>query len=218
MRLIIARHGNTFGPGDNVVTAGLSNDLELVEKGLKQAEWVAEALQKNNITPTKVFCGDLIRTSKSAEIVIEKLGLDMTPTVDARLNELDYGDWTGLSDAEITEKFGEEAHMAWQKQCIWPQNAGWASCAEDVQREVTAFALEMAEIYENDTILAFSSNGRMRYFLNMVENGLANAIESQTFKVGTGSVCSLTHNQTEWHIDFWNVKPENWDDTTVKVA
>ncbi len=41
MRILFARHGNTFAPGDNVVCVGRETDLALVERGFEQARAVA---------------------------------------------------------------------------------------------------------------------------------------------------------------------------------
>ena len=69
MKLILCRHGNTFGPDDTPVWTGSSNDLPLVEKGLEQARLMGEWLKKNNITPTTIYAGHLIRVKKFADII-----------------------------------------------------------------------------------------------------------------------------------------------------
>lgn len=67
MRLILARHGNTFAPGDKVVWAGSTNDLALVETGLKQAHAAADYLIQEKIVPTAIYCSPLQRTKKFAQ-------------------------------------------------------------------------------------------------------------------------------------------------------
>src|SRR5689334_17941090 len=108
MNLILSRHGNTFGPNDPVVWAGLTNDLPLVEAGIAQAERLGRVLQIQKIRPVAVYCSSLQRTSKYASIIIERAELRLKPIVDKRLDEIDYGAWTGLTNSEIIKLFGEK--------------------------------------------------------------------------------------------------------------
>ena len=44
-KILLARHGNTFGPGDRIVWVGAQEDLPLVEKGEEQARALGNALR-----------------------------------------------------------------------------------------------------------------------------------------------------------------------------
>ena len=55
MKLIIARHGNTFDPKDKVVWVGSRNDLPLVSKGVAQAHNLAKDLKNRELLPSKIF-------------------------------------------------------------------------------------------------------------------------------------------------------------------
>ena len=123
MQLILSRHGNTFAPEDKSVWAGTSNDLPLVQKGLEQAETLAAALIANQIRPKTIYCSPLQRTKIYAQIVIDRLKLSYKPIVDQRLNEIDYGDWTGLTNEEVAAKFGQEDLELWTKHSLWQKQA-----------------------------------------------------------------------------------------------
>ncbi len=55
MHVILARHGNTFDPGDPSVWAGARTDLPLVAKGREQAAKIGEALKKCNLLPRRIW-------------------------------------------------------------------------------------------------------------------------------------------------------------------
>ena len=40
--MILSRHGNTFSPGDKIIRAGSGEDLSLVERGIEQAQLLAQ--------------------------------------------------------------------------------------------------------------------------------------------------------------------------------
>lgn len=56
-KILLARHGNTFGPGDTPVWVGAKEDLPLVESGEAQARALGEALAAAGLTPGRIVCG-----------------------------------------------------------------------------------------------------------------------------------------------------------------
>lgn len=208
MRLILARHGNTFAPGDKVVWAGSSNDLALVEAGINQAHSAADYLLAEKINPTAIYCSPLQRTRKFAEIVIERLGLNYQPIADQRLNEIDYGEWTGLSDQEIIERFGESELKKWSELSQWPQKGSWGSSETAVLADVKSFVDELQKKYSpNDTIMAVSSNGRLRYFLTLINGEFESRKVEKKVKVKTGHLCELTLDNGSCSLSFWDKNP-----------
>jgi probable phosphoglycerate mutase len=218
MQIILSRHGNTFDPGEKVVMAGFSNDLPLVEKGEEQARALGKKLKAEGTVPEAFYCSELQRTRKYAELVIEELGIDAKPIVDSRLNEIDYGNWTGLSDEEIIAKFGKEASEAWQKYSQWPMpESAWGGTPEEKKQQVLAFCAEVAEKYPgNKTILAVSHGGLIRSFLNLFTPPMAETNcyeyaaehgEFPNWKVKTGHYCILEYTYGNWHHEGWNLQP-----------
>lgn len=208
MRLLLARHGNTFAPGDKIVWAGSSNDLALVDKGLEQAHSAAEYLLSTKITPKAIYCSPLQRTKKFAEIIIEHLGLNYQPIVDARLNEIDYGEWTGLSDQEIIERFGEEELKKWSDLSQWPNKGSWGSTESAIREDVKSFVDELQSKYSaSDTIMAISSNGRLRYFLTLIDDEFEKRREEKRLKVKTGHLCELSLNNGSCTLSYWDKNP-----------
>lgn len=117
MKLILARHGNTFSANDKVCWVGSQNDLPLVESGVAQAQRAADSLR--HVDLAGIYCAPLKRTKKFAEIIESTNERNApSPVEDGRLTELDYGRWSGLSDAEIVDKFGEKTLRAWVDKSI----------------------------------------------------------------------------------------------------
>lgn len=123
--LYLIRHGETEGA--EVRRYKGSIDVPLSEKGIEQMKQVAKYLSQNIVPPTHpspsrgegkggggnysnklhaVYCSDLSRAIKSAEIVAEAYGLK--PTVISDLRERNFGIWEGMSFDEIKEKYPDE--------------------------------------------------------------------------------------------------------------
>jgi len=125
-----------------------------------------------------------------------------------RLDEIDYGDWSGLTNSEVENEFGPEEQVLWTERSIWPKKAGWTGSEKQVIQDCASFANELAGKYDDDqAVLAVSSNGRLRYFLKLIEGELEKRIESAEFKVRTGGICRLAHWAGEWELACWNISP-----------
>ncbi len=208
MNILLSRHGNTFGPHDPVVWTGATNDLPLVEKGIAQAETFAEVLLSQKIKPSAIYCSPLQRTSKYASILVQKLNLPFKATVDPRINEVDYGEWTGLTNEQVIARFGEAALKAWDEKSQWPTEGKWGSSESAVTAEVKSFVHDLLIQYEsNETVIVITSNGRLRYFLTLVPGEFEKRIQNSSFKVKTGNICKLSVHNGGISISYWNQVP-----------
>lgn len=209
MKIILSRHGNTFSASDSVVWVGATQDLSLVDSGVLQAKCFAQALQKAKIHPKAVYCGPLKRTRDYAAIVLEQLRSSLKPIIDARLNEIDYGNWAGLTNTQIQEIDEGDELSAWENLSVWPKIARWSGSPTQMIKEVKAFSNALVAQYDpTDTILVITSNGRLRYFLKLIPGLFEQYVRNKEFKVATGNICLLTYENRKWQIKFWNKKPE----------
>jgi broad specificity phosphatase PhoE len=207
MKLIFSRHGNTFDANTPATWVGCKNNLPLVEAGIAQAKTFANSLAQAGIKLNAIYCGPLKRTVDYAQIIVDELKSDLTPTIDLRLNELDYGIWSGLTNQQIIEKFGSDILENWEKNCVWPAN-GWGSSEPVVRAEVLSFAEEMANKHKShENILAVTSNGKLRYFLNLVPGEFENHVKTDSIKIKTGNVCQLKFIDDAWKLNYWNKSP-----------
>ena len=99
--LYLARHGETLANSEHRFSG--KRDTPLTEKGLAQAHAVGEILKREvGLRPRLDFVASpLARARRTMEIVRGVLGLaEAGFTTDARLQEIDLGDWDQLTDEE----------------------------------------------------------------------------------------------------------------------
>jgi len=204
--LYFARHGDTFAPGQKVVWAGSKNDLPLAPRGIEQAQDLGRAFAAAHISPRKVITGPLERTREFARLALAELGSQVTPSIDRRLDELDYGAWSGLSNGEVMERFGKRELELWNAMSIWPKDAGWGGSEAEARGELHALVQELVE-GEVGPVLLVSSNGRLRYVLTLIERELERRIKDQTFKIKTGNLAKLHWDGTQFSLPFWDITP-----------
>jgi broad specificity phosphatase PhoE len=103
--LILARHGETDWNRDGIWQG--HGDPPLNDLGRQQAAALAERMREVEIDA--LYSSDLRRAYETAEILAVAKGFDITS--DPALREMDVGSWTGLTAAEIEERFpGMEYH------------------------------------------------------------------------------------------------------------
>ena len=198
MKLILIRHGNTFGKDDKVVWVGARSDLPLVEKGREQAEAVGQALKQCGMPLSALYCGPLKRTVQTAEIARKTAGLeDVDLVISDALREIDYGLWEARSNEDIRAEFGDRDIDGWQKESIWPENYGWSPDPQTILANWNAMIEEIERTHGKDAIAAIvTSNGILRIVAPHY------GIRASEAKVGTGSMCLIDNGK----VLIWNAK------------
>lgn len=191
IQLILVRHGNTFEKGENPVQIGARTDLPLTAEGRTQAEGVAKYLISKEISPKALYVGHLKRQRESAEIVAGHFGLKILETF--ALTEIDYGLWEGLSAEEIKAKWPNE-YKEWTDEGKWQRDIFQGS-AESHHHNLRVWFDQLRNSYRNDTIVAFTSNGLLRFLRNE--------------KVKTGHLCEILLLPAEVQICSWNRNPSS---------
>ena len=123
--LYLIRHGETEGAETRRYKGTI--DVPLSENGIRQIERISDFLTKemthssNPPSPpflkggkggllTAVYCSDLTRAVKSAELIAKPHSLK--PVIIPALRERNFGIWEGMSFEEIQEKYPKE-FSAW---------------------------------------------------------------------------------------------------------
>ncbi len=110
LTLVLTRHGLTPRslPEQHL---GQRIDIELSSAGQAQAEALASRVRA--IAFERVIASPLRRAQETAHIVAAGLGAPIEVETDARLAEMDYGAWEGLTYAQIDERDAER-RRAWE--------------------------------------------------------------------------------------------------------
>ena len=141
--ILLARHGETDWNRDGVFQGHA--DPPLNETGREQARDLARRLV--DVDVDVVYSSDLRRAFQTAEIVASAKGLPVH--ADAGLREVDVGSWSGLTRAEIAERFpGVERHDG------ETEEAHRARVVEAVTRIVRA--------HPGESVLVVSHGGSLR--------------------------------------------------------
>lgn len=158
MKLYAARHGETVW-NERELVSGLT-DVELTEKGLKQAEILAEKMRDKKIDV--IIASPLQRARITAEKTARIFGLEVI--TDERLIEQNYGIYEGVS--RFDEGFlRNKSYFAYN----FP---GGESMMKTAQR-VYNFLDEIKEKYSGKNVLVVCHNGVIRV-LNTYFNDLTN--------------------------------------------
>ncbi|MEU1284881.1 bifunctional RNase H/acid phosphatase [Kitasatospora sp. NPDC005856] len=106
---VLLRHGETPLTPEKRFSGSGGSDPELSDKGRWQAERAAEALAARG-TVQAVVASPMCRTRQTAETVAARLGLEVR--YEEGLREVDFGDWEGLTFAEVRERYPDDL-TAW---------------------------------------------------------------------------------------------------------
>jgi ribonuclease H / adenosylcobalamin/alpha-ribazole phosphatase len=100
---VLLRHGQTPLSVDKRFSG--RGDAELTDIGVAQAAATAMRFAKRNDI-TAIVCSPLVRARSTADAVAQKLGLDVA--IDDDLAETDFGEWEGLTFAEVRKRWPDE--------------------------------------------------------------------------------------------------------------
>ena len=113
-KVILLRHGESVWNKENKFTGW--TDVDLSEKGLKEANKAGEVLKKDGYTFDLAYTSVLKRAIRTLWIVMDVMDLMWVPVIrNWRLNERHYGALQGLNKAETAKKFGEEQVKIWRR-------------------------------------------------------------------------------------------------------
>ncbi|WP_461832535.1 phosphoserine phosphatase PspA [Aquifex sp.] len=148
LKLIVVRHAesewNPIGRYQGLL------DPDLTERGVMQAQRLAEALKKEKID--LLFSSPLKRTFRTARIIGKKLGLE--PIKEERIIEIDHGVWSGKLVEEVKKLYPEDFEL-WLKEphkVKFPQG----ETLRDVYNRVKDFLEDILKKYNGKTVAIVS--------------------------------------------------------------
>ncbi len=203
-RLIIARHGNTFGSEDTPTRVGKHTDFPLVEKGLEQGAAIGRYLKEHQLIPDVVYASNLQRTQQTAKAAIKASGVSNPIYTLAMFDEIDYGPDENKTEAEVIARIGAQAIKDWDEKAIVPE--GWQVNPDEIIHNWRLFADQISAHDDNETVLVVTSNGIAR-FAPYLTGDFEGFRAQHNIKLSTGAMGLLTHENGRWIVQDWNIKP-----------
>jgi alpha-ribazole phosphatase/probable phosphoglycerate mutase len=157
--LYLIRHGQTEGGEEKRYKGNM--DVPLSERGVEQMEGVSEYIVQAGSTLNAVYCSDLSRSVKSAEIVARPHSL--SPILIPSLRERNFGAWEGMSFEEIQERYPDE-FKAWTENPPAFSPVRGESTLEVKKRVIKAFN-EIIENHNGEHIAIVAHGGTNRVIL-----------------------------------------------------
>jgi broad specificity phosphatase PhoE len=111
-------------------------DPPLNGTGRRQAEALAASLAGRGIDA--IWSSDLARARETAEVVAERLC--STVRLDARLREVDVGEWSGLTTAEVERRYPEGLRRRAAGWTGWESGEDYGAMGERVVEALLAIA------------------------------------------------------------------------------
>ena len=113
-KIVFLRHGESQWNLENRFTGW--TDIDLSEKGIKEAKNAGILLKKEGFDFNFVFTSVLKRAVHTMELCLGLMKIVNIPTkYDWRLNERHYGSLQGLNKSEMAKKYGDKQVLLWRR-------------------------------------------------------------------------------------------------------
>ncbi|MGH3094871.1 MAG: bifunctional RNase H/acid phosphatase [Streptosporangiales bacterium] len=144
-RTILVRHGQTAAAQAGWFN-GAGGDEPLTDVGRTQAAAVADALFDSGAEA--IVSSPLIRAKHTAEVMAERLGQPIREM--AELREADFGEWEGLSWAQLKERYPKEVETWLSDPAVAPPGG---ESMVDVGRRANRARDKLIARYHDKTVL-----------------------------------------------------------------
>lgn len=176
-RIFLVRHGRTLLNADDRLR-GLA-DPPLDEVGRAEAKATAESLRGRGIQI--IYSSPLQRAAATAQIIAATLGV--TTETDQRLNDRDYGPWTGHPKSEVVGEFGSVDAAP-----------GVEPAASVIARVLPALD-SISHQHEGEVIALVTHDAVIRPLLSAIEPGIGE------LTIATGSWNELARDDRGWRVE-----------------
>ena len=151
-KLVLIRHGQSIWNSENRFTGWV--DVDLSEKGVKEAETAGLLLKSENILFDFYYTSLLKRASRTLEIILQKIGEKRKFTKAWELNERHYGSLTGLNKDEMRKKLGEKQFKLYRRSWDIPppeldENSEFSSYKDPLFKDLKVNQIPKTESLKN---------------------------------------------------------------------
>lgn len=192
MKLLLIRHGATEWSVSGQHTG--RTDLPLTELGHRQVAAAARAVQRlygDELAGVHLFCSPMLRARATAAVVAPGLAA----TIRDELHEVDYGDFEGLTRAQIQER-----QPGW---ALWHDGCPGGETLAEVEERVDAF---LASVDVLDGLVIAVAHGHLLRILTARAIGLA-AADGRRFTIDTASLSLIADDRGTRALRHWNLTP-----------
>ena len=184
IKLILVRHGKTTC-NEKGALSGLTDSV-LSETGTLQREKVADYLKDTNID--KIYTTPFKRTKETIEKLAETKNIKVEES--SQLNEINFGDFEGLSFKDIENNHPEEVKKMIKAGYTYKYPNG--ESLEDTFVRVKKEIDNIINNNENSTILICSHGGTIRNIISYLLSG--DYKYHWNFKIDNGSITEIEIN------------------------
>jgi len=145
--VIFVRHaesvGNTMSQDERAALDIPNHQYSLTSKGREQSRLAGEYIkgfikQQKNYRVVRVFQSTFLRTEETLAIILEQLGVEITPITDSRLDEKWDGIFHELSKKEVGERYPDQVRLRKRSGYYHYRAPGGESCP-DVELRIRSF-------------------------------------------------------------------------------
>lgn len=192
MKLLLIRHGATAWSVSGQHTG--RTDLPLTELGQQQVTAAAAAVARlygEELPGAHLFSSPMLRARATAGAVAPGL----TATIREELHEVDYGDYEGLTRAQIQER-----RPGWS---LWQDGCPGGETLAQVSSRVDAF---LASVESLDGLVIAVAHGHLLRILAARAIGLP-ATDGRRLTIDTASLSLIQDDRGTRALRHWNLTP-----------
>ena len=193
--LVLIRHGQSDWNLKNLFTGW--KDPALTPVGVEEARAAGRRIKALGVGFDKAFTSALSRAQHTTQLVLEEMGASSLPVVkDARLNERDYGDLSGLNKAEAAQKWGEEQVMIWRRSYDIPPPGG-ESLRDTLARVLPYYNQDILPcVLRGESTVVVAHGNSLRALLMVLERATPETIPGIELATGVPVVYRLRADST----------------------
>ncbi|MCV7280980.1 MSMEG_4193 family putative phosphomutase [Mycolicibacterium flavescens] len=154
MTVILLRHGRSTSNTAHTL-AGRSEGVDLDDRGREQARTVVDRI--GSLPIRAIVRSPLLRCERTVAPLAEALGL--TPTVDERISEVDYGAWTGRKIGELVKEPLWAVVQQQPSAAVFPDGEGLAQVQARAVAAVREHDRRLAEEHDGDALWVACTHG-----------------------------------------------------------
>ncbi|MGE4443542.1 MAG: isoleucine--tRNA ligase [Candidatus Altimarinota bacterium] len=199
------RHGRTDN-NDNGIVNGGDDDIDLNEFGVEETKQLAKQISVSGIKFDVIVTSPMTRTKHTTEIIKNYLGYEVEVVEDEAFREQSYGEFRGMTHAEIKAKYGCKNDRELTK--VYRNNS--EENIEKFEQRVIEGYKNVEEKFDGKNVLIISHGGVFRCinkYLNNLEDevayyGVSGVKNSKLYKLPS---YKKSNNLDKWIISELNI-------------